>query len=53
MFIDFRERKGERETSMWKRNIDQLTLVRALIEDQTRSLGMCSDRGLNPQPFVV
>ena len=55
VFIDFRKREkqggGERETLMRERNIDQLPPIHTLTEDQTHNLGMCPDRGLNPQTF--
>ena len=61
MFIDFRqrgrgwggrERERERETGKhW--NIDRLPPVWALTGDQTHNLGMCPDRGSNPQVFGV
>ena len=57
MFIDFRERKGERErervTMMQERNIDPLLPVCTLARDQTLNLGMCPDQGSNLQPFGV
>ena len=39
MFIDFRERrKGERETSMWKKNIDQMPPICTPTKDGTHNL---------------
>ena len=36
-----------------ERNIDQLPPVHTLTRDQTRNLGMCPDRELDPEPFGV
>ena len=58
-FIDFRERgrggerEEERETSMWKRNIDQFPPIHILTGDWTLNLGMCPSLESNPQPFGV
>ena len=48
MFIDF---ERERETLMWKRDINQLPPICAPNGNQTHSPGMCPDEELNPQPF--
>ena len=52
MFFDVKERKGETETSMWERNIDQLTpvLPRPGIEPATRYM---FDQELNLLQFGV
>ena len=53
--LTFREREGEREkeTSMWKRNIDQLPPICTPTGDWTCNPGMCPDWELNLQPFGV
>ena len=56
LFI-FREGKGGRkrgrETSMWERNIDWLSLTCAPTGDRTYNPGLCPDRELNRQPFAL
>ena len=42
-------RDGDTHTSVWERNIKCLPLIWAPTRDQTCSLGMCPDQGLNPQ----
>ena len=51
MFIGLTEREKEKESSMWDRNINQLPPLHAPTGIQTHSLGMCPDRGSNPQPW--
>ena len=56
MFINFRvrgkEKKGEIETSMGKKNIDWLPTICSLTGDQTCNLGMCPDQQLNHNLLV-
>ena len=47
----FLERERERETSMWKRNINCLPPIHTPTGDRTYDLSMCPDQGSNPQPF--
>ena len=42
-----REEGGEKETSMWERNIDQLPPANALAWDQTHNRGMCPNQTWN------
>ena len=53
MFIGFleREERGERETLMWQRNVDQLPPAGTLTGDRTRTLGMCLWPGTNLETF--
>ena len=59
MFIDFREKKGERhtETSMWERNIDWLPPIHVptgdWTGDQKCNLGICPEQESNPKPFGI
>ena len=55
MFIDFRGRgrEGQREISMWEKNINHLPPIRAPRGDCTRNLNMCPDPELNLQTFSV
>lgn len=53
MFINFRERIGERKRDQNKRNIDQLPPICALMGNQIQNTGMCSDQKLNLPPFGV
>ena len=43
----------ERETLVWRRNIDRLTPVCTLTGDHTCNLGVCPDQGSNPRPRCV
>lgn len=56
MLIDFRERgrKIERGEKIYvKDNMDWLPSISVLTGDRNCTLGMCSDRKLNPQPFGI
>ena len=48
-----RKRGRERETSMWKRNIDLLLPIHDPTRDWTHNLRMCPDWKWNPQIFGV
>ena len=50
MFIDFREKGGEREENIDVRNIDQPPPIHALTKKRTHNAGMCPDQKSNPQP---
>ena len=45
--------EGERETSMWERNIYLLPVIGSLTGHWTRSLGSCPDRESKLRPFSV
>ena len=55
IFTDFREeeRQRERKKHQYKRNTDWLPPTCDQTRDQTPNLGMCPNRGSNPQPFSV
>ena len=46
-------RETDRQTSMWERNINWLSLICSLIRDQTSNLGVCPHQELNLQNFGV
>ena len=51
-----RDRKSERESERVRereRNINRLHALCTLTRNGTHNLGMCSDQGLNLQPFGV
>ena len=48
MLIDFKERKGKRETMMWESNINWLPPICTMTGDWTHKLGMCLTRKWTP-----